>query len=99
VYLAQKTGATILPVALHGTEDRVVKSNLRCLKRSKFVLRAGEPYTLPPISGNDRQAYLAEHTDELMCRIAALLPQKYRGVYADHPRLHALLAQGYGQEM
>lgn len=97
IYLAQKTGAVILPVALHGTEDRVVKQNLRRLKRSKLVVRAGEPYTLPPINGADRSVYLAEQTDELMCRIAALLPEKYRGVYADHPRLHALLAQKYGE--
>jgi len=26
-----------------------------------------------------------------MCRIAALLPEQYRGVYADHPRLKELL--------
>ncbi len=97
VYLAHKTGAVLLPVAIYGTEDRVVKQNLRRLKRSKIVLRAGEPYTLPPMNGVDRDRYLAEQTDELMCRIAALLPEKYRGVYADHPRLHELLAQGYGK--
>jgi hypothetical protein len=27
-----------------------------------------------------------------MCRIAAMLPEKYRGVYAQHPRLKELLA-------
>jgi len=27
-----------------------------------------------------------------MCRIAAMLPPAYRGIYADHPRLKALLA-------
>jgi hypothetical protein len=27
-----------------------------------------------------------------MCRIAAMLPESYRGVYADHPRLKELLA-------
>jgi 1-acyl-sn-glycerol-3-phosphate acyltransferase len=31
-------------------------------------------------------------TEEIMCRIAALLPEKYRGVYADHPRLNELLS-------
>ncbi len=96
IYLAQKTGAVLLPVGIYGTEDRVVKQNLRRLKRSKIVLRAGEPYTLPPMNGADRDSYLAEQTTELMCRIAALLPEKYRGVYADYPRVHELLAQGYG---
>jgi hypothetical protein len=28
-----------------------------------------------------------------MCRIAALLPNKYRGVYSQHPRLQELLEQ------
>ena len=27
-----------------------------------------------------------------MCHIAALLPERYRGFYADHPRLKELLA-------
>jgi hypothetical protein len=27
-----------------------------------------------------------------MCHIAALLPENYRGVYADHPRLKELIA-------
>ena len=40
-----------------------------------------------------RDAWLAEQTDEIMCRIAALLPPDHRGVYADHPRLHALLLE------
>lgn len=97
VYLAQKTGAVVLPVALYGTEDRVVKQNLRRLKRSQFVLRTGEPYTLPPNSEKARDVFLEEQTEELMCRIAALLPETYRGVYANHPRLQALLAEGYGQ--
>jgi hypothetical protein len=30
-------------------------------------------------------------TDEIMCQIAVRLPEKYRGVYADHPRLRELL--------
>jgi 1-acyl-sn-glycerol-3-phosphate acyltransferase len=34
---------------------------------------------------------LEAFTDEIMCRIAALLPPAYRGVYSDHPRLKELL--------
>jgi 1-acyl-sn-glycerol-3-phosphate acyltransferase len=36
---------------------------------------------------------LKQYTDEIMCRIAALLPERYRGVYAEHPRLKELLAE------
>jgi len=34
---------------------------------------------------------LKQYTDEIMCHIAAILPEKYRGVYAEHPRLKELL--------
>jgi hypothetical protein len=36
---------------------------------------------------------LEQYTDEIMCRIAALLPAAYRGYYADSPRLKALLSE------
>ncbi|MCA9932545.1 MAG: 1-acyl-sn-glycerol-3-phosphate acyltransferase [Ardenticatenaceae bacterium] len=97
-FLAAKTNAPIIPVALYGTEDRAVKTNLRRLKRSKVVMRAGKPFTLPPLDRKNRDAYLEAQTDEIMCRIAAMLPEQYRGVYADHPRLHELLAEGYEQD-
>ncbi|MCA9971333.1 MAG: 1-acyl-sn-glycerol-3-phosphate acyltransferase [Anaerolineales bacterium] len=90
-FLAARTGVPIVPIAITGTEDRLVKANLRRLRRSKVVVRAGRPFTLPPIDRHNRTAHLEAQTDEIMCRIAALLPPPYRGAYADHPRLHALL--------
>ena len=91
-YLAAKTGAPIVPVALIGTEDKAVVVNLRRFKRSPVLARAGKPFTLPAIPLKDREAALETYTDEIMCRIAALLPPAYRGVYSDHPRLKELLA-------
>jgi 1-acyl-sn-glycerol-3-phosphate acyltransferase len=90
-YLAAKAGVPIVPTALVGTEDKNVVASLRRLRRPKVVVRAGVPFTLPPLPGNARDAALQEYTDEIMCRIAALLPPSYRGVYADHPRLKELL--------
>ena len=90
-YLAAKAGVPIIPVAVIGTEDTLVLSQLLRLKRSHVVVRASEPFTLPPIPKKDVDVVLQEYTDEIMCRIAALLPKSYRGVYADHPRLHELL--------
>ena len=95
-YLAAKTQALVVPLALTGTEDRVVESRLKRLKRLDITITVGEPFTLPPIDRHNRDAFLQAQTDEIMCRIAALLPQKYRGVYADHPRLQALLAEQAG---
>ncbi len=92
-YLAMKGGYTVIPAAVTGTEDRVVFGCWRRFCRPRVRLRAGRPYTLPPLPRRGREEALKTATDEVMCRIAALLPPRYRGVYAEHPRLQALLAQ------
>jgi 1-acyl-sn-glycerol-3-phosphate acyltransferase len=89
-FLAVKAGVPIVPVALIGSDDSLVFSNLRRLKRTLVTIRVGKPFMLPPISG-DRDSALKSYTDEIMCRIAALLPPERRGVYAEHPRLKELL--------
>ena len=66
--------------------------NIKHLRRTHIVLRAGKPFSLPPLPIKDRDAALKQDTDEIMCHIAALIPEKYRGVYAEHPRLKQLLA-------
>jgi 1-acyl-sn-glycerol-3-phosphate acyltransferase len=90
-YLALKAGYPIVPVALIGTEDRVIFGNLKRLRRSNVRVRAGKPFTLPPLPAKKRDEALREYTDEIMCRIAAMLPERYRGVYANHPKLKELL--------
>jgi len=90
-YLASKIDAPILPIALTGTEDRLIKSNLKHLRRSQIIVRAGDPFRLPTQGNQDRDVYMKLATDEIMCRIAAMLPEKYRGFYANHPRLKELL--------
>lgn len=90
-YLASKMGWVILPVAISGTEDRLIIGNLKRLRRSTIRLTAGKPFTLPPFPKDDREEKLQEYTDEIMCRIAMLLPEHNRGFYADHPRLKELL--------
>jgi 1-acyl-sn-glycerol-3-phosphate acyltransferase len=92
-YLAAKLQRSIIPIGLAGTEDRTIFGNLRRLRRSSIVINAGKPFSLPPFTTKGRDAALRQDTDEIMCRIAALIPEKYRGVYANHPRLKQLLAQ------
>ena len=58
-----------------------------------FTLSGGEPLMLPPMESKERDDYLQAWTDEIMCRIAALLPRHYRGVYTNHPRLQELLQE------
>ena len=92
IYLAWKAGVPVLPVALTGTEDAVVKDRLKHFKRLKIKIVAGQPFTLPQeVKGRDRDAVMQHYTDEVMCRIAALLPPERRGFYAEHPRLKELL--------
>ena len=92
-YLAAKLNRPIIPVAITGTEDKNLLGNLKRLRRSHITLTAGPAFTLPPLPRENRDEVLKRYTDEIMCHIAALLPQKYRGVYADHPRLKELLNQ------
>jgi 1-acyl-sn-glycerol-3-phosphate acyltransferase len=96
-YLAAKAGVPVLPVAVTGTEDVVVKDRLRHLKRIHILLRVGTPFMLPPLDRHERDKMLKESTDEMMCQIAVLLPSAYRGVYADHPRLADLLQDSPSQ--
>ena len=92
-YLASKMGWTIVPVAISGTEDRMVIQNLKKFRRSSIRLIAGTSFTLPPFPKENRDERLQEYTDEIMCRIAVLLPEHNRGYYAEHPRLKELLAE------
>jgi 1-acyl-sn-glycerol-3-phosphate acyltransferase len=90
-FLAGKSGYPVLPVAVTGTEDRRVVENLKHFRRSKITVTAGDlvEVHLPP--GKGREQAMRQATDEIMCRIAVLLPENYRGVYAFHPRLKELL--------
>jgi 1-acyl-sn-glycerol-3-phosphate acyltransferase len=90
-YLAARAGVPIVPVAATGTQDALVKARWLHLRKPHITLRVGQPFTLPELKGQDREAALQQYTDEIMCRIAALLPPDYRGVYADHTRLKELL--------
>ena len=91
-YLAAKLQRPIVPVGLAGTEDQAILSNLRRLRRSHIVVTAGRLFTLPRLPNEGRAATLQKYTDEIMCQIAALIPERYRGVYTRHPRLIELLA-------
>jgi 1-acyl-sn-glycerol-3-phosphate acyltransferase len=91
-YMASKAQFPILPIGLIGTEDRIFLSNLKRFKRTHIQVRFGDVFTLPPLPRKDRDEALRTYTAEIMCRIAALIPEKNRGIYADHPRLKELLA-------
>ena len=90
-YLATKLNRPIVPVGITGTADKTIVDNLKRLRRSHITVTAGPSFTLPSLLREHRDEVLKQYTDEIMCHIAALLPEKYWGVYANHPRLKALL--------
>lgn len=90
-YLAAKLNRPIVPVAITGSEDKTLLANLKTLRRSYITVTAGPAFTLPPLPRENRDQALKQYTDEIMCHIGVLLPEKYRGVYADHKRLKELL--------
>ena len=92
-FLAGKSGYPVLPVAVTGTEDRGILENLKHFRKSRIVVRAGELFYVQVPKGKGREEAMRQATNEIMCQIAALLPEKYRGVYVDHPRLKELEKQ------
>lgn len=92
-YLAAKMGYPLAPVGISGTFDKVFFGQLKRLHRPHIIVSIGLAFSLPPLPKEvqDRDKALKTDTDEIMCRIAALLPQEQRGVYSDHPRLKELL--------
>lgn len=90
-YLATKLNRPIVPVGITGTEDEALIRNLKKFRRGYITVTAGPIFTLPPLPREKRDEALKQYTDEIMCHIAALLPEKYRGVYTNHPRLKELL--------
>ena len=91
-YLAARSGFPVVPVAITGTEDKVVLDNVKHFRKTKITITAGVPFKLAPLPRENREAVLKQDIDEIMCRIAPMLPERYRGVYAGHPRLKELLA-------
>jgi len=89
--LALRTGVPIVPVAITGTEDSV--HQLRSFKRPYITVEYGKPIYPPALDRSNREGQLDQLTTEVMCQIAAMLPEKYHGFYRCHPRLLQILAE------
>jgi 1-acyl-sn-glycerol-3-phosphate acyltransferase len=82
--IALRTGAPLLPIGITGTE--AIRTPTVLLRNPRIRVVLGEPFTLPA-TGRISAERVTEGTDEIMRRIAALLPPKYRGLYGDGRRL------------
>jgi 1-acyl-sn-glycerol-3-phosphate acyltransferase len=81
VLLALRSQAPLLPVVCFGGE--LFWKNLKRLRRTEFHIAVGQPFDLVPGQGRVTREVRQQMADEIMYQLAALLPPKYRGVYAD----------------
>jgi 1-acyl-sn-glycerol-3-phosphate acyltransferase len=74
-YVAQRSGAPIVPLAVSGTRG----ARLGAFWRRDIVIRVGKPFRVADldVKGDDQQALV----DAIMRRIAVLMPPEQRGVY------------------
>jgi 1-acyl-sn-glycerol-3-phosphate acyltransferase len=93
-YIAYRAGAGLIPVAITGQEK--VFPCLRRFRRATVHVIYGPFFAPPPVEGKATAAQVHAFSQEIMYRLAALLPPEYRGVYADveeeRPELVAQLA-------
>jgi 1-acyl-sn-glycerol-3-phosphate acyltransferase len=89
-YLAVRSHVPVVPVGLVNTDE--LFANVRRFRRSRIEAFVGKPFTLPDLGRRVRSRDLAAYTHLIMVQIAAQLPQRYHGLYADSPALHALQA-------
>ena len=83
-YLAVRSGAPVVPVAITGTEHMTTILRIP-FPFCRIRVVVGEPLTFTAPQGRIPREELKVITDTIMRRIAALLPPEYRGLYADPP--------------
>jgi hypothetical protein len=67
---------------VEGTEE-VIKFGLKRSSDPGAIVRLGQPFRFKSLASRPSRAALRQMTDEAMYRLAAILPEKRRGVYAD----------------
>jgi 1-acyl-sn-glycerol-3-phosphate acyltransferase len=74
-YVAQRSGAPMIPLAISGTRD----ARLGAFWRRDIVIRVGAPFRATDVDAqsDDQQAV----ADAIMRRVAVLMPPEQRGVY------------------
>ncbi len=80
-YLAGKTGAPVVPVALEGTPGFPTYPFSKRWRGEKAVIRVGKPFRYKQAFRNARAKTLRKMTDEAMYILAGMLPEHRRGVY------------------
>lgn len=75
--IALRAGVPVIPVAIWGSENALKKFG------AHVTISYGEPLLLKPKGNKITREDIADATNEVMKRIAEMLPERYRGEYAD----------------
>ena len=88
-FLAYKSGAPILPIAITGTENENVYRYMKKFRRARVNVKAGKMFKLVEQTNGvsmkelkGRRNAMAEGTRQIMQSLAELLPEKYQGAYS-----------------
>jgi cytidylate kinase len=85
--LALRSGAPIVPVAVCDSDRFWPKGRLLPKPRGRLTVRVGAPFSLADALGVEadalRRVSRTAATTAIMARVAALLPERQRGVYAE----------------
>jgi len=75
--IALLSGVPVIPVAVWGSEHALKKF------RASVTVCYGEPVVFKPKGAKVTREEIEAATEEVMRRIAAMLPARYRGVYGE----------------
>ncbi|MGB3713978.1 MAG: lysophospholipid acyltransferase family protein [Candidatus Promineifilaceae bacterium] len=89
-YLASRSNVTLVPLGIVNTDQ--VGKNLLSLRRTRMIVNVGPTFSLPDIGRRPKGTDLSAYTHLIMVHIAAQLPERHWGYYADSPALKALFA-------
>ena len=84
-YLSLKSGCKILPMGIVGLEEDIWSQWFKGV-RPQVAVKIGKPFSISsslPKDRNERQNKLSDIGDDIMHKIATLLPKKYRGEYVN----------------
>jgi len=82
IMFAQKGNAPIIPLAHWGGENYT--KNLKRFKRTPITIKVGEPVEIVLPEGVKADSAVRQQiADEVMIKIASLMPQEYHGHYAE----------------
>lgn len=87
-FLAMRTNVPILPMSLIGMDN--IWPNWFKGIRPNLQINIGKSFLPQPLSKDrkDRNDAIKATGEEIMCRIAALLPEEYHGVYTGDERIN-----------